>query len=375
MEVLRGLLSAHAFERDPSGPPFQGGAIGYVAYEAGHLFESIPTVGRGPVTQVDLAFFTDLIAFDVVEHRAYAIGSGGDPLVAQLATGRPVTGTTGDATIVSWHDSRTRAQFEAEVATVIDHIRAGDIFQANIAHRFTGRPWSVPDPVETYAALRQANPAPFAALLIDGDCFVASTSPERFVRVTGRQVETRPIKGTRRRSADPATDARIADELAARDKDRAENTMIVDLLRNDFSRVCEPDSVHVPTLCGVESYASVHHLVSVVTGRLRAGADVVDLISATFPGGSITGAPKIEAMKVISAIEQDPRGVYCGSIGWIGFDGDADLNIAIRTLVFDGRDFSLHAGGGITLLSDPALEYDETLAKAERILSVFKTSS
>ena len=151
--------------------------------------------------------------------------------------------------------------------------------------------------------------------------------------------------------------------------------MIVDLLRNDFSRVCEPDSVHVPTLCGVESYASVHHLVSVVTGRLRAGADVVDLISVTFPGGSITGAPKIEAMKVISAIEQDPRGVYCGSIGWIGFDGDADLNIAIRTLVFDGRDLSLHAGGGITLLSDPALEYDETLAKAERILSVFKTSS
>lgn len=375
MEVLRGLLSAHAIERDPSGPPFQGGAIGYVAYEAGHLFESIPTVGRGPVTQVDLAFFTDLIAFDVVEQRAYAIGSGVDPLVAQLATGRPVTGTAGDATIVSWHDSRTRAQFEAEVATVIDHIRAGDIFQANIAHRFTGRPRSVPDPVETYAALRQANPAPFAALLIDGDCFVASTSPERFVRVTGRQVETRPIKGTRRRSADPASDARIADELAASDKDRAENTMIVDLLRNDFSRVCEPDSVHVPTLCGVESYASVHHLVSVVTGRLRAGADVVDLISATFPGGSITGAPKIEAMKVISAIEQDPRGVYCGSIGWIGFDGDADLNIAIRTLVFDGRDFTLHAGGGITLLSDPALEYDETLAKAERILSVFKTSS
>ena len=198
--------------------------------------------------------------------------------------------------------------------------------------------------------------------------FIASTSPERFLKLVGRDVETRPIKGTVRRAADAAADRSNADWLANSEKDRAENTMIVDLLRNDLSRVCEPGSVDVPVLCAIETYASVHHLVSVVTGRLKPEKDIVDLIAATFPGGSITGAPKIKAMEIIAQLEGAPRGPYCGAIGYIGFDGNADLNIAIRTLVCDGERFSLHAGGGITLLSDPASEYDETLAKAERIL-------
>lgn len=375
MEGLRQLLADHALSRDPDGPPFQGGAIGYIAYEAGHLFESIPPVDDGPMVQIDLAFYDSLLAFDLVERRAYAIGKDAEQLADALVGQGSKHGKTYAPRTHLWKDSRTRGEFETDVATVIHAIRAGDIFQANIAHAFTGLPESPPDPLATYRALREANPATFAALLVDDGRFIASTSPERFLRLSGRQVETRPIKGTRRRSSDPDIDRLLAQELAASVKDRAENTMIVDLLRNDLSRVCEPHSVVVPVMCGVETYASVHHLVSTVCGRLLPHLSIVDLIAATFPGGSITGAPKIKAMEIIGAVEKRRRGVYCGSIGWIGFDGDADLNIAIRTLVYDGRNFSLHAGGGITLLSDPASEYDETLAKAEKILEVFKNVS
>jgi para-aminobenzoate synthetase component 1 len=187
------------------------------------------------------------------------------------------------------------------------------------------------------------------------------------VALSGRTVEARPIKGTRRRASSPARDAELARELASSEKDRAENVMIVDLLRNDLSRVCLPGSVAVPVLCGVESYASVHHLTSVVTGHLKPGLDIADLVAASFPGGSITGAPKIRAMEIIGEIEGEDRGIYCGSIGWIGFDGCADLNIAIRTMSFDGETLSFGAGGGITLLSKPDEEYEETLAKAERL--------
>jgi para-aminobenzoate synthetase component 1 len=374
MAALRTILARHARPAVPGGPPFTGGAIGSVAYEAGHLFENFaPAVASSAkgVPQIDLPFYDRLFAFDMIERRAFAIAP--DETSAQLLyrqlerMPRLVPAPTG----LVWRDSRSRTDYEAEVARVVAYIGDGDIFQANLSHRFSATPRGGADPIATYRALRRANPAPFAALLVDGDRFIASTSPERFLRLDGGVVEARPIKGTKRRSAHASLDAAVAQSLVRSEKDRAENIMIVDLLRNDLSRVCEPGSVEVPVLCGIETYASVHHLTSVVTGRLKTGRDVTDLIAATFPGGSITGAPKIRAMEIIGELEGEPRGIYCGTIGWIGFDGAADLNIAIRTLTFDGTELHVRAGGGITLLSDPAAEYEETIAKAERLLGAF----
>jgi para-aminobenzoate synthetase component I len=374
MAALQGILARHARPPLPGAPPFTGGAIGAIAYEAGHLFEafapSVPTASKG-VPQIDLPFYNRLFAFDMIEQRAFAIApdeAGAQALHRQL-TNRPATSQPPIGLV--WRDSRSRNDYEAEIARVIAYIREGDIFQANLSHRFSATPRDGANAIATYRALRRANPAPFAALLVDGERFIASTSPERFLRLSGKTVEARPIKGTKRRSAHAALDAAIAQSLVRSEKDRAENIMIVDLLRNDLSRVCEPGSVEVPVLCGIETYASVHHLTSVVIGQLKARLDITDLIAAAFPGGSITGAPKIRAMEIIGELEREPRGIYCGAIGWIGFDGAADLNIAIRTLTFDGTDLHVRAGGGITLMSDPAAEYEETLAKAERLLAAF----
>ena len=250
-------------------------------------------------------------------------------------------------------------------------ILAGDIYQANVAQSFVAtRPDGVAS-FDLYRQLRAANPAPFAAYLDQGGRQILSSSPELFLRSDGRRVETRPIKGTARRDTDPAADRAAADALAASAKNRAENVMIVDLLRNDLSRVCKPASVSVPTLCAVESYAGLHHLVSAVTGTLRPEVDTLDLVAASFPGGSITGAPKLRAMEIIAAIEGRARGEYCGAIGWLGFDGAMALNIAIRTIVATGDQFEFAVGGGITLLSDPDEEFEETLVKAGRLFAAF----
>ncbi len=225
------------------------------------------------------------------------------------------------------------------------------------------------DALAFYRRLRALNPATFSAFLDYGDVQIASSSPERLLSFDGKTVEARPIKGTRRRDADPARDAALVAELVSSRKDRAENVMIVDLLRNDLSRVCS--GVRVPVLCGLESYASVHHLTSVVTGELKSGKSAGDLISALFPGGSITGAPKIRAMEIIAEIERAPRGIYCGSIGYFGFNGQVDLNIAIRTAMFSQGVARFQGGGGITARSEPAEEYDETLTKINRIMEAF----
>ena len=258
------------------------------------------------------------------------------------------------------------------IARTVEYILAGDIFQANIAQRLSATLPADFDAWAFYRRLRAMNPATFAAFLDYGPLKIASSSPERFAQVYDGRVETRPIKGTIRRSADPDEDKRLAETLLASEKDRAENVMIVDLLRNDLSRVCKPHTVHVPALNGLESYATVHHLVSVVSGELRDGLDVVDLIGAAFPGGSITGAPKIRAMEIITELEGVERGVYCGSIGYLGFDGASDTNIAIRTVSFVGGEALVFGGGGITALSDPADEYDETIVKASRVLEAFR---
>ena len=269
---------------------------------------------------------------------------------------------------LDWRSCFTPDAYRAAVKRVIDYIFAGDIFQANLTQRFLADLPKDHEPAALYLSLRERNPAPFAAYVGAGDTSVLSTSPERFLKLTDGAVETRPIKGTRRRAENEEADAAIREELLASEKDRAENIMIVDLLRNDLSRVCRPGSVEVKEYCALKSYETVHHLVSTVTGTLEEGRDAIDLLKAAFPGGSITGAPKIRAMEIIAELEPVTRGPYCGAIGYIGFDGAMDTNIVIRTMVIREGKAAVQAGGGIVADSNPDAEYQESLDKASALL-------
>ncbi|MCZ6606821.1 MAG: aminodeoxychorismate synthase component I [Alphaproteobacteria bacterium] len=373
-------------------PPFQGGAAGFFGYDLCHHLEKLPA----PPPESDgvafpdmaLGFYDVVAAFDLWQQRAWIISTGHperDPgRRAARAAGRArafrarlegAPSPKPPAVIgfpVSWESNFTRESYQACVARVVDYIWAGDIFQANLSQRFLARLPDHFDPFALYCRLRAVNPAPFAAYLNFGDMVLASSSPERFLRVRGDRVETRPVKGTRPRGMVPAEDAALAEALRESAKDRSENVMIVDLLRNDLSRVCRDHSIHVPELCVLESFATVHHLVSTVTGRLREGMTAVDLLRAAFPGGSITGAPKVRAMEIIAELEPTRRGPYCGCIGYLGFDGAMDTNIAIRTLAFKDRTAVFQAGGGIVADSDPALEYGETLDKAKALFACFE---
>jgi para-aminobenzoate synthetase component 1 len=392
LDALKRLLADFALPAIPGGPPFQGGAIGTVAYEFGRSLERLPAPAHPEpaIPDIDFALFDVVLAFDHARQTAILLSSGlperegpereararrrADEVLALLQA-PPAEPRVVPVPPEAWSSNFTREAFEEAVRRTVEYILAGDIFQANIAQRFTARLPAGFDPLGFYTVLRRVNAAPFAAFLDRGAYHVASSSPERFLLVEGRDVETRPIKGTIRRGRMPEEDFARAAVLADSEKDRAENVMIVDLMRNDLSRVCEPASVQVPKLCSLETYASVHHLVSVVTGRLEPDAGPTDLVVACFPGGSITGAPKLRAMEIITEIERHARGVYCGSIGWIGFSGGMDLNIAIRTVTFREGDAIFHAGGGITALSEPAAEYEETLAKADRLFGAFRTTS
>jgi para-aminobenzoate synthetase component I len=269
--------------------------------------------------------------------------------------------------------SFTHAGYLDAVARVREYIFAGDIFQANLSQRFEAPlaelPWAF------YRRLRTQNAAPFAAFLDFPDAAVLSASPERFLRVdVGGHVETRPIKGTRPRGLGPEHDGALGLALSESEKDRAENLMIVDLMRNDLSRVCAPGTVHVPELFVLERYATVHHLVSTVVGDLVPGKDALDLLRAAFPGGSITGAPKVRAMEIITELEESDRGVYCGAIGYWSVSGALDSSIAIRTAVASADRVHFSAGGGIVAESDPEQEYRETLDKARGLIDALATS-
>lgn len=389
LAALQGRLRRCPIGRIVGGPPFQGGAIGVVGYEFGWELEGRRAPVARPEPSVDLPFYDTVLAFDHVDRRCRLLASGHPAAAAErparaqarLAAfaahlAAPAPPPAGVAPSLRWRAATTRERFRRDVERVQAFIRAGDIYQANIAQRFTAAWPEDGDRLEAYRTLRAANPAPFAAFLAGaGGRTILSTSPELFLRCDGSTVETRPIKGTARRAADPVADRAAAAALLASGKDRAENVMIVDLLRNDLSRVCRPASVAVPTLCGLESYAGLHHLVSAVTGVLRPDRDGVDLLGATFPGGSITGAPKLRAMEIIADLEGDGRGVYCGSIGAFGFDGSVALNIAIRTVAVDGASAELRVGGGITILSDPDAEFEETLTKAHRIFDAFPVAA
>jgi len=320
-----------------------------------------------------LGLYTTTLTVDHATERVLATGPAADLAawqaalpVAQTPLPAPLPASPLPAAAVT----RTfgPASYAAAVARVRDYIAAGDIYQANLTQRFT-----VPcpdDPWTVYGRLRAANPAPFAAYMPWPGGALVSASPERFLHSDGQAVETRPIKGTRPRGATPVADAQLAAELTASAKDRAENVMIVDLMRNDLGRVCAVGSVAVPRLLALESYATVHHLVSTVTGRLAVGRSALDLLRACWPGGSITGAPKIQAMAIIAELEPQERGPYCGSIGYLSLAGALDTSILIRTIILhDGR-ATVDAGGGIVADSDPAAEYAESLTKAAALLRV-----
>ena len=387
LDALRSQLALHPVDRVEGLPSFQGGAIGVFAYEFGWTLEGRASPVPAPGEDVDLAFHDVVLAFDHAARACWLVASGHpagsmagrqrralerlDAFAARLARAAP---SPRPVPAVHWRATTSRETYCEGVERTKAFILAGDIYQANLSQRFTAalpvgtEAWSL------YRILREANPAPFGVYVDCGARQVLSTSPELFLRTDGRRVETRPIKGTARASRDPIADAAIGRRLLASRKDRAENVMIVDLLRNDLSRVCAPASVAVPELCALETYAGLHHLVSAVTGELRSDADALHLLAAAFPGGSITGAPKLRAMEIIAAIEGEGRGAYCGAIGAIGFDGSLVTNIAIRTLVVEGGRMDLRSGGGITMLSDPDEEYEETLTKAHRIFEAFATA-
>lgn len=381
-ETVRQELAKYALSA--MGPtPFTGGAVGFFAYELGGVLEHMLPPKAGPETpDMVIGLYDTIAAFDLEQRAAWVIAHdipGRAPAAAraaQLAAGLGSVPVGAREPILQgvWRAESSRAEQEKRIAAAVAAIHAGDIYQANITQRFVTDPPAT-TPFDLYLRLRAATPAPFAAFMnADDGLHILSASPERFLKVTAEgQIESRPIKGTRPRASDAVRDRALADELTASAKDRAENLMIVDLLRNDLARVCVQGSVEVPVLCGLESFPVVHHLVSVVTGQLRSDATAMDLLRAAFPGGSITGAPKIKAMEIIRDLELSPRGPYCGTIAWMGFDGAMDSSIVIRTLVWDQNTLSVQAGGGIVAESNPAQEYDESVLKAQALLNLVGT--
>jgi len=372
LEELREVLSEHRVERGGA-IPFTGGAVGFLAYDYGRRIERIASAAaddRG-ISDSHFGLYDGVAAYEHASGRLFLIAHGirgSEPAVladlrdialTEVAPGEPVC-RSGD-----WEWNLSADAFRAAVGRVRDYIASGDVYQVNLSRRarcvFEG------DPLRLYRALRAGNPAPYGAYLDCGALQVFSTSPEQFLRKRGRDLATRPIKGTRPRGADAAGDREQAALLRQSVKDRAELLMIVDLVRNDLGRVAEYGSVRVEGLYQLEHYARVIHQTGRVKARLAAGRDVVDAIHALFPGGSITGAPKVRAMEIIEELEPTRRGVYCGSIGYLGFDGDAELNIAIRSLhLKDGR-LDYQVGGGIVWDSEPEAEYRETLDKGRAI--------
>jgi para-aminobenzoate synthetase component 1 len=399
--ALAELLAPFRTATVPGLPPFQGGAAGLFGYGLCHHVERLPPSRRDEFRVPDLAvgLYDWVLAFDHHADRAWIISTGLPrrleagrqcaasrlrwarevlhmrPRTTQLLRSPPLAAADlapqfelpGLPGVTSNFD---RPGYLAAAGRAIDYIHAGDCFQVNLSQRLLS-PAQLP-PLELYCRLRERNPAPFAGYFDLGDFVVASASPERFLCVQDGAVQTRPIKGTRPRGATPEEDRRQRDELLHSAKDRAENVMIVDLLRNDLGRVCAYGSVRVEAVCRLETYRTVHHLVSEVRGTLRPGMGLVDLLRAAFPGGSVTGAPKVRAMEIIAELEPTARGPYCGSLGYVGFDGTMDTSILIRTFTAGRGWLQFPVGGGIVADSTPAEEYAETLHKAEGLLRALR---
>lgn len=371
LAAMRGMLEK--FPEAVAGlPPFQGGLAGYIGYEFGSALESIEPLNPDDLEIPDLCFgmYDTVFAWDHFANRAWLISHATERqnfFVKHLDV--PVTpgaaSNAGSPPLAS--SSLSREDYRRAIEAIREYIAAGDIFQANFAQRFEAplhaAPW------ELYLALRAKNPAPFACYFEAGEVTVISASPERFIRLTGNRAETRPIKGTRPRNDSPVSDRKSSEELIASVKDNAEHVMIVDVLRNDFSRVCVPGTVKVEDLASLESHPTVHHLVSTISGELQSGRDAIDLLLASIPGGSITGAPKIRAMEIIAELEPVRRDVYCGCMAYLAAGGAMDSSIVIRTFLAKGDKVYFAAGGGIVADSDPDLEFEETMHKAAALFA------
>ena len=377
--------SSLSVETIPDLPPFQGGFAGILSYELGQCWEKLPKASSpgDDLPSAVIGMYDWVLSWDHDQNRCWLIVQGDsrvepklrwtgaeeksrrlhDQFLEAVVTQDALHGTIAQS--LELKSNFERAEYLEAVARVVEYIWEGDIFQANLSQRLTTQ--TSHSPLEVYLSLRQHNPAPFAGFFRHEDWAILSSSPERFLQKSGDQLWTRPIKGTRQRQANPEADLFTRDELRESLKDQSENVMIVDLLRNDLSRVCRPGTIRVPELCSIETYETVTHLVSEVTGELQKGSTFWDAIAATFPGGSITGAPKIRAMEIITELEQVARGAYCGSMFYCGFDGTADSNILIRTITQRGTQLSFSVGGGIVAQSSPEVEYEETLHKAAGI--------
>jgi para-aminobenzoate synthetase component I len=410
-DALGKLLETYRLDHCPTPVPFLCGAVGYLSYDLCHFLEHLPSTAaddlRLPESQ--FALYDSIMAFDHMKAKAYLVSTGFPEMeegrrlrrarmrldemkdwlcsaYSGVAVGRSPRQSKGEAeqsrdrghlvTNASCSDRRSREialksnftpeEYRKAVDRVRNYIAAGDVFQVNLSQRFEAD-LRIP-PYDLYRRLRAVNPAPFASYLNFPGAVIVSASPERFLKVQGDLVETRPIKGTRPRGRDSIEDGRLAQELTHSAKDRAENVMIVDLERSDLGRVCHYGTVRVTELAILETFPTVFHLTSTVVGKLRRGKSNIDLLKATFPGGSITGAPKVRAMEIIDELEPTRRSVYTGSIGYLGFNEDMDMDIAIRTFVIKEGKAYFQAGGGIIYDSDPEAEYIETLDKAKALI-------
>ncbi len=375
--LIRRELGAHVMP--VADVPFAGGALGYWGYDLARRMMPLPELALDAehLPEMAVGLYDWALVLDHQKHTARLVSqqryAETPALLAQLlarlqSAPQPMI----DNFSVSGKISRnfTKETYSAAFDKVQGYLQSGDCYQINLAQRFSAS--ATGDALSAYLKLRELSPAPYSAFLNFPTVQILCASPERFIGVKDGRVETKPIKGTRPRDADPQRDRQLADELRRHPKDRAENLMIVDLLRNDLGKHCTPGTVRVPKLFEVESYANVHHLVSTVQGELAAGRDALDLLQGCFPGGSITGAPKLRAMQIIEQLEPDRRGVYCGAIGYVGFDGNMDSNIVIRTLVYGDGVIRGWAGGGIVADSQCDAEYQETLDKASAMLELLR---
>ncbi|WP_347275177.1 aminodeoxychorismate synthase component I [Candidatus Kuenenia sp.] len=383
-EYLRKILNRFSLENTSDSLPFQGGAVGYFGYDLCHYIEKLPNnaVDDLELPDIYMGFYDIIISYDNLLEKCFVVGVdfGMDNTlndrigqITEILCGKSEEsgGMFNDRDTDRAVDTELRSNFTKDaymkaIRQIKKYISAGDVYQVNLSQRIEAH---IDMPAyELYKRLRKINPAPFACYLGFDDVSIISSSPERFLRVSNRQVQTRPIKGTRPRGKNALEDEEMKQALLSSQKDNAELTMITDLERNDLGRVCNYGSIKVIEEKALETYPTVHHLVSTVIGELHERYDIIDLLRATFPGGSITGAPKIRAMQIIDDLEPCQRSVYTGSIGYIGFNGNLDLNIAIRTFIMKGETVYFQVGSGIVADSDAEDEYEETLHKAKALI-------
>jgi anthranilate synthase component 1 len=393
LPTLRGLMADLHSPFVPGLPRFTGGAVGYLGYDAASWFEPAladPTGGppeAGDGDQAGFMLFDTVLAFDHVKHRILIISNArvtaDEDLEALYAFAcakiefvereleRSLSQTErGEPARLEVRSNLTRDAFERGVTRAKEYIAAGDVYQVVLSQRFDLT--TTVDPFTAYRALRHVNPSPYMYYIRMGPQAIVGSSPEMLVRVEGQRVETHPIAGTRPRGATDEEDLRLAEELKRNEKERAEHVMLVDLGRNDLGRVCEYGSVRVPQFMALERYSHVMHLVSRVEGRLAEDRDRLDALVACFPAGTVSGAPKIRAMQIVSELEPTPRGIYAGAVGYLDFAGNLDFCIAIRTITMRGGAASVQAGAGIVADSNPAAEYEESRDKARALLEALE---